>query len=87
MKPSDLVYRTPFDSVFQNCECETVARNIIAILNDTGDEWREIEWDEYETRRLQDGGFSSRELTLFNKVIGYCVSEQTARLFSPNWNV
>ncbi len=84
MKPSD--FRThPYDSIFQNSESETVARNIMAILARTGDTWRQMEWHEYETEREKDGNFSFAESTYFGKVVKFCASAETAQLFSPAW--
>lgn len=87
MKPSDLLRKNPMYSVFKKHECEVVAHNIIAIQARTGDEFRAIEWDEYRAERLKDGHFSERERSFFEMVQPYCVSEQTARLFSSKWDI
>jgi len=85
MKPSDFMKKHPYNSIFQNSECETIARNIMVILSDTGDSFRKIELFEYEERRLKDGNYSIKEKQLFNKVNEYCVSEEMAQKFSKNW--
>lgn len=72
-------------SVSQNSETETVARNIMIILSRTGDEWRRLTWEEYETERRKDGEFSAVERHYFDQVIDYCVSAQTANLFCKHW--
>lgn len=87
MKPSDISSIEPFSSVFYKSECETVAQSIIIILKRTGNEWRKMEYEEYKTERLKDGGFSEREKAYFDQVVGYTVSADTARLFSPQWNI
>ena len=75
-------------SVLQKSEAETVARNIMVILARTGDEWRTLTWEEYETERKKDAntGFSHIEKGYFNQVIPYCKSADTAVLFSPVWS-
>jgi len=84
MKPSNFMEH-PFSSVLKNNESETIARNIMVILERTGDAFRELTWDEYKEQRFNDGNFSERERSYFDKVVGYCVSAQTAILFSPTW--
>ncbi len=85
MKPSDFTMQ-PYNSVLQKSEAETIAANIMVILKRTGDEFRELGWDEYKAERLKDGRFSGIEEMYFKKVIPYCKSEDTAKLFSPTWN-
>ena len=51
----------PWSSVSKNSETETIAQNIMIILSRTGNEFRELSWDEYKEERLKDGGFSDRE--------------------------
>ena len=83
-KPSDFLSH-PYDSVFKKNETETVARNIMAILSRTGNDWRNLSWDEYKSIRFVDGNFTESEKKYFDLVVGYCVSEYDARAFSPNW--
>ena len=84
MTPQDFcVY--PWDSVFQQSESETIALNIMKILAQTGNEFRELSYEEYEARRQRDGNYSARERAYFEKVVPYCVSEQAVRTFSPTW--
>lgn len=84
MQPSDFC-KQPYESVLKKTEHEIVACNIMVILNRTGNTWRELSWNEYQQEREKDGNFSLRELESFDLVIGYCKSEDTAKLFSPNW--
>jgi len=83
-QPSDFKDH-PYSSTKQNHEAEVVARNIMVILARTGDEWRELSWAEYKAARLEDGNFTGAEGSLFNQVIGFCKSVDTAVLFSPKW--
>lgn len=84
LKPSDFkIY--PWSSVFTNSETETIAKNIMIILSRTGNEFRNLEWDEYRIERLKDGSFSDNEKQYFDKAIKYCKSAETAVLFSPKW--
>ena len=53
MKPSDFL-EYPWNSVTKNSEYETIALNIMVILKRTGDEFRELSFDEYKTERLKD---------------------------------
>lgn len=85
MKPSDFL-RHPYDSIFQHTETEVVARNIMVILSRTGNKWRHLSWDEYQTERLKDGNFTGAEFREFEAAINYCTSEEQARQFSPEWN-
>ena len=82
--PSDFM-KHPYDSIFQNTESEIVARNIMVILNRTGNTWRELSFEEYKELRTKDGNWSYKEEILFNKVSKYCVSEVMANKFSKNW--
>lgn len=91
MKPSNFVVH-PWSSVFQNAECEVVARNIMSILYTTGDNWRELSEQEYEEVRKQDEAKNPNaryadwaELPIFRKVVQYTVSAQKAAIFSPTW--
>lgn len=83
-KPSDFAFH-PWDCVFHKMEAEVIASNIMAILKRTGDTWRELTWEEYSNERCKDGNFSETEHAYFDGVIGYCKSEDTARLFSKDW--
>lgn len=84
MKPSNFKEQ-PYDSVLQKSECETIARNIMVILHRTGNEWRELDWEEYMAERKKDGGFSHSEREYFDRVIPYCKSAELAKSFSPKW--
>ena len=85
MKPSNFTMQ-PWSSVFGKSESETIARNIMVILKRTGDQWRELPWDEYKEERLKDGGFVEwKERPEFDRVQPYTVSPETAALFSPDW--
>lgn len=84
MLPGDFA-TFPYDSVTQNTEHEVIARNIMIILARTGNIWRNLSWEEYVQERIKDGGYCYNEKSMFDKVVGYCVSEDAARLFSPSW--
>ena len=83
-RPSDFI-KDPFDSIKQKAEHEQIAFNIMLILKRTGNVFRKLSWTEYKKERLKDGNFSDGEKGYFNDVIDYCKSEDTAKLFSPNW--
>lgn len=89
MQPSDFC-TYPWSCVFMNAEREIVALNIMKILRRTGDQWREISWDEYLSERQKDGGGNTgnmrhTEKECFADVQPYTISAQSARLFSPTW--
>ena len=84
MKPSDFII-FPWNSVTKNAECEIIIVNIMKILKRTGDTFRELLYDEYKSERLKDKNYSDSEKTYFDKVINYCKSEDTAKLFSSIW--
>lgn len=86
MKPSDF-NKHPYDSVLQNNECETIARNIMVILARLGNEFRLLSWDEYKQEREKDGNFTMSEKALFDRVVGFCVAAESAKAFSPGWAV
>jgi len=84
MKPSN--FNTyPWSSVFQKSENESIAQNVMAILQRTGDTWRLLSWKEYKKERLKDKDFSDEEKGFFDEVIDYCKSPDTAKLFAPDW--
>lgn len=84
LKPKD--FNTfPWGSVKGTSEHETVAQNIMAILQRTGNKFRHLSWEEYKEERIKDGNFSEREKGYFLDVYDFCVSPQTAVLFSPTW--
>ena len=85
LKPSEFAKKQPSESVFLKSEHETIASNIMTILSRTGDEFRPLTWEEYSIEREKDGNFSYGEKRFFEDVIDYCVSAQTARLFSKEW--
>lgn len=92
-KPSDFVAVSNYNSILQKSECEDVCRNIMLILSRTGDEWRKLSFEEYKKEREADfqrtkvrgDAFFWKEKEFFDKVIGYTVSEDAARLFCNNW--
>lgn len=82
--PSDFT-NYPWNSIFQNSECEVVARNIMIILKRTGNSFRKMTRGEYQSEREKDGEFTISELDIFDKVFPYCKSKHTAVLFSDEW--
>lgn len=84
-KPSDFT-NEPHNSVLQKSEAETIAQNIMVILKRTGNEFRELSFEEYKKEREKDGNFHIIEKGFFEQVIGYCKSPDTAKLFSKRWS-
>lgn len=83
--PKDFSKKFPFSSARGECEAEVVAQNIMTILGRTGDTFRHLSWEEYKEERLKDKNFTEGEKMYFDSVIGFCKSEDTARLFSDGW--
>jgi len=75
----------PMGSVLRKSEHETIARNIMVILERTGNIFRELTWDEYKKERKKDGNFSEGEKSYFDDVIIYCKSADTAKCFCKDW--
>lgn len=83
-KPSNFK-KYPWNSVLQKSESETIAANIMVILERTGNKFRPLTWTEYKKERLKDGNFTELEKGYFEEVIPYCKSADTAQLFSKSW--
>jgi hypothetical protein len=83
-QPSDFI-KTPWSSRAGSSEAETIAVNIMVILKRTGNQWRNLSWDEYAAERKKDGNFTQSEQKYFNEVIDFCQSPETAKLFSLSW--
>lgn len=86
-KPSIYAGISPFSSVFQKREHEIIAQNIMLILKRTGDEFRELSFEEYEQERQKDGDYSPSEKKYFDDVIKFCKSAGTAKCFSKAWDI
>lgn len=84
MKPSNFT-SFPYLSILKDSDSETIARNIMIILERTGDEFRPLSWEEYREERLKDRNFSNREKAIFEEVIPFCESANTAVLFCKHW--
>ena len=87
MKPSNFC-TWPWSSALGKSECEQIALNVMVILKRTGDEWRELSWDEYLAARIADGEIEWRALNerqYFDAALPYCKSADTAVLFSDTW--
>lgn len=84
MKPSNYL-RHPYDSILQKTESEIVARNIMVILSRTGNKFRCLSWEEYDSERQKDGGPNWSEKLHFEKVANYCASSKAANRFCKDW--
>lgn len=83
-KPSDFI-KHPWSCVFMSNEHESIAVNIMVILKRTGNEWRSLTFEEYETERKKDGGYSRVEKAYFDDVSPYTYSADKAAIFSETW--
>jgi len=83
-KPSDFT-NFPCGSVMKKTEAEQIACNIMVILERTGDVFRNLSWQEYQTERMKDGGISKKEKSYFDNVIEYCKTAETAVSFGGRW--
>jgi hypothetical protein len=84
MNPSQF-NKHPYDSAANNAESEVVARNIMVILGRTGDQFRQLTWEEYKSERIKDGNFTEREKQYFQVVVQHCASAENALRFCPHW--
>lgn len=83
-KPSDYLQVEPMNSVFQKSEAETIMRNILIILRNVGNEWRELSFKEYKAEREKNGNFSDAEQPYFEQVVDYAHPERIG-LFCPKY--
>lgn len=83
-KPSDFC-TFPWDSAIKKVEYEQIALNIMKILKRTGNKFRQLSFEEYKREREKDGDYGYQEEIIFQEVSKYCVSAETAKLFSPEW--
>lgn len=67
------------------CRHEIIALNIMTILKRTGDEFRDLSWDEYTLEREKDGKLSIDEQSYFDRVKPYTLSAEIAQTFSSSW--
>lgn len=90
LNPSDFAKIFPIRSRFNKFEHEKVARNIMIILKRTGNEFRDLSWQEYKKERLKDGALVKlvdNEKKYFIDVIRWCVTAHNAKQFSPQWDI
>jgi hypothetical protein len=89
-KPSDFLNH-PYDSIAGKSSVETVARNIMVILERTGNTFRELSWNEYKEHILKDRDpcqgrdVTEKEKGHFESVLHFCVSAKAANSFSSDW--
>lgn len=70
----------------RKAETEVIAQNIMKILARTGNQWRELSWEEYESERKKDGNFSEwAEREHFKYALYYTLSAQNAAEFCEGW--
>jgi len=78
----------PTDSASQKSETETIARNIMIILKQAGNEFRDLPFEEYVTARMGHGASereARNEKRYFDKAIPHCLSSDLADKFCRNW--
>lgn len=87
LRPSDFT-DFPYNSILQKIEPETIAQNVMVMLESLGNVFRKLTWEEYRARRLVGNGIwsSSHDEFWFEEVISYCKSANAAILFSPEWH-
>ena len=86
-KPSNYC-SSPMGSISQNCETEIIACNIMRILKKTGDTFRDLSFEEYESARFDDGAelcHIDNEKPYFEMVIVHCTSPLAANKFCRGW--
>ena len=84
MKPGNFSFRC-WNSIFERMEPEVIAANIMTILKRTGNEWRQLSWEEYKEERLKDGNFTEGERKYFDMVLSYTVSADKAKMVGADW--
>lgn len=76
LKPSDFD-NYPHSCVLKNPKAETIAQNIMRILQSTGNEFRLLDWVEYNG--------NEQDRPLFDQVVVFCANEHVAKTFSRSW--
>lgn len=84
LTPRDFGKIFPFKSVLGDGNAEQVCRNIMVILDRTGNKWRKMRWSEYKSKVNREVSFDEKEC--FIMVVKYTVSESTAGTFSKAWS-
>jgi len=74
----------PYESILKKVEPETVAANIMLILQRTGDTFRELSWDEYKVELKKDTQTPGPRGD-FSKVKDYCFDPVKASRFCQVW--
>lgn len=65
--------------------CKTTKQNVLQQIFKGGDVFKPLSWEGYKAERVKDGNFTEREKKYFDDVIGYFVSSDAAKSFSPQW--
>lgn len=93
LRPTDFSWRFPVNSVSQKYEIEQCAANLMILLADTGNAWRNVTEDEYlsfvknysgNNMFLSDNDWVHR---LFDDAKIHCRSAESALKFSPDWSL
>lgn len=93
LRPTDFSWRFPVNSVSQKYEIEQCAANLMILLADTGNAWRDVTEDEYlsfvknysgNNMFLSDNDWVHR---FFDDAKIHCRSAESASKFSPDWNL
>ena len=81
--PIDFAIVHPFSSVFQNCECESLAARILYFTDD----WdKPLAWEQYyETMTVADKGYSSAIKKDFDRLQPFLKNPDTCATFSGAW--
>ncbi len=84
-KPSQIDTKNHFfNSVWEHCETETVARNIVLISEWNDDEWKPFTWEQYKDmckHKVSNGEYG--ELTSMAKT-GHLDHNKKTDTFAPN---
>lgn len=81
--PIDFAMVHPYSSVFQNCECESLAARILYFTDDWGEP---LTWEQYyETMTVADKGYSSAIKKDFDRLQPFLKNPDTCATFSGAW--
>jgi hypothetical protein len=83
LHPIDFAFVRPYNSIFQNSECESLAARILHFT----ESWENpLTWEAYyETMTQRDKNVSSAVKRDFDRVMPYVQSPVSCALFSENW--
>jgi hypothetical protein len=84
-RPSDFT-NYPWSSIKQSSEWESIAQNIMEVMEERGDDFAlGLTLEQYVEHRRQKGHQTNISAENFEDIMQYCQSAERAKLFSKEW--